>query len=189
EAQSAFTFEYLAQIPERDAIKKRLTELWDYERFGVPYRAGDRYFYERNDGLQNQYVLYTLQAFDAEPEMLFDPNTWSEDGTIALADAAPSHDGRYVAYTIQDGGSDWRTARVLDIASGELLPETLRWLKFTGLSWNGDGTGFYYSRFPEPEEGAEFQRLNLNQSVWYHRVGTPNRKSTRLNSSHVKISY
>ncbi|HLT91007.1 MAG TPA: prolyl oligopeptidase family serine peptidase [Woeseiaceae bacterium] len=173
EAQSRFTFDYLAKIPEREAIRSRLTALWDYERFDVPFRAGDRYLYRRNDGLQNQYVLYALETLEGEPTVLIDPNAWSDDGTVALAAAVPSHDGRYLAYTIQDGGSDWRTARVLDLETGELLPETLRWLKFTGISWNGDGTGFYYGRFPEPEEGAEFQGLNLNQSVWFHRVGTP----------------
>ncbi len=173
DAQNAVTFEYLERLPRRAEIETRLTELWNYEKFQTPFKSGGHYYFRRNDGLQNQYVLYTMDSLDAEPEVLIDPNTWSEDGTVALDQVAPDPQGRYLAYMIQDGGSDWRTARVMDLETGELLPETLEWLKFTGLVWRADGSGFYYSRYPQPEEGAEFQSLNKNQAVYFHRVGTP----------------
>ena len=149
DAQNDVTFAYLATIPERQQIANRMRELWDYERFSLPRKAGSRYFYGYNDGLQNQDVLYTQTALDGEPELLIDPNTWSDDGTIALAGYWLSKDGSHIAYTIQDGGSDWREARVLNVDSGEGLDDHLKWLKFTGLSWTADGTGFYYSRYPE----------------------------------------
>jgi prolyl oligopeptidase len=173
DAQNEVTFAYLEGIPERAAIAERLEQLWDYEKFTTPYKEGGRYFYRHNDGLQNQYVLYTQESLDAEREMLLDPNSWSEDGTVALSSYFPSPDGRYLAYLVQDGGSDWRTARVLDIESRELLDDELSWLKFTGLAWAPDGSGFYYSRYPEPEEGAEFQSLNKEQTVYFHEIGTP----------------
>ncbi len=172
DAQNEVAFAYLESIPERAVIATRLEELWDYEKYTNPVKEGGRYFYRHNDGLQNQYVLYSQASLDGEPEMVLDPNTWSDDGTVALAAYAPSPDGRYVAYMIQDGGSDWRTARVLDLESGELLDDKLEWLKFTGLEWAPDGSGFYYSRYPQPEEGAEFQSLNKGQAVYFHRVGT-----------------
>ncbi|MDX1406450.1 MAG: prolyl oligopeptidase family serine peptidase, partial [Woeseiaceae bacterium] len=172
DAQNEVTFAYLASIPERERIAKRMRELWDYESFWLPRKAGDRYFYGYNTGLQNQDVILVQQGLDAEPELLIDPNTWSDDGTIALAFYYPSNDGRYLAYTIQDGGSDWRQARVLDVESGELLDDHLEWLKFTGLSWTADGEGFYYSRYPATSEADKFQSLNLDRKVYYHRLGT-----------------
>ena len=172
ERQNQVTFGHLSRIPEREAIEARLTELWNYERFSVPVRKGGRYFFHRNDGLQNQAVLYVQDSLEAEPRVLLDPNTWSDDGTVALAEANPSPDGRYLAYTVQDGGSDWRTARVLDIASSETLPDTLEWLKFTGIAWAGDGSGFYYSRYPAPDADGKFTSLNKNHSVYFHRLET-----------------
>ena len=172
-AQNAVTFAYLDTIPERALIGERMTELWDYERYYLPRKAGERYFYEYNDGLQNQEVIYTQTDLDAEPELLIDPNTWSDDGTIALASYFPSNDGRYVAYLIQDGGSDWRAARVLDVESGEVLDDHLEWLKFTALAWAGDGSGFYYSRYPATTDAEKFQSLNKNMKVYFHRLGTP----------------
>ncbi|MDH4072569.1 MAG: S9 family peptidase, partial [Gammaproteobacteria bacterium] len=136
--QNDVTFAYLATIPERAQIQKRLTELWDYERYGLPTKEGGRYFYSHNDGLQNQSVIYTQTALDGERERLIDPNTWSDDGTVALADYFPSPDGRYVGYLVQDGGSDWRVGKVLDVGTGETLADTLDWLKFTALSWASD---------------------------------------------------
>lgn len=173
DAQNELTFAYLKAIPEQQAIEKRLTELWDFERYSMPTKKGGRYYYKYNDGLQNQDVVYTLTALDAEPRLLIDPNTWSGDGTIALASYHPSPDGRHLAYLVQDGGSDWRTARVIDVESGELLEDELEWLKFTGLSWAADGSGFYYSRYPETDEDEKFQSLNMNQAVYFHRLGTP----------------
>ena len=135
DAQNEVTFAYLKSIPERDRIKSRLTKLWDFERFGIPYKEGGRYFYSYNDGLQNQNVIYTQTSLDTAPELLLDPNTWSDDGTVALGSYFPSPDGKHVAYLVQDGGSDWRSARVLNIDSGQLLDDSLEWLKFTNVSW------------------------------------------------------
>ncbi len=172
ESQNAVTFAYLETIAERDAIAERLRELWDYERFGRPFKEGGRYYYEYNDGLQNQDVVLTQESLDAEPTLLLDPNGWSEDGTVALASYFPSPDGRHVAYLVQDGGSDWRTARIVEVATGEVLDAELEWLKFTGLSWAADGSGFYYSRYPETSEDEKFQALNMNQAVYFHRLDT-----------------
>lgn len=170
-AQNEVSFGYLKALDHRDAIEDRLRTLWDYEKFTVPYKRGDRYFFRRNDGLQNQYVLYVQDGLEGEPRLLLDPNGWSEDGATALADYVPSPDGAKVAYAVQDGGSDWRTVKVVDVETGDVLSDTIDWMKFSGLSWAKDGSGFFYSRYPEPEEGEEFQSLNLNQAVYFHRVG------------------
>lgn len=171
-SQNALTFDYLGQLPARQAIAERLTTLWDFERYSTPERRGKQWFYLHNDGLQDQAVLYRSQVPGKDPQVVLDPNTWSDDGTVALGGFEISPDGRYVAYGIQDGGSDWRTWRVKDLNSGELLAEELKWIKFSGVSWAADGSGFYYSRYPAPEEGAEFQGLNKNMAVYFHRVGT-----------------
>lgn len=172
EAQNEVTFSYLESIPEREAIRERLTALWDYERISAPSKVVDYYVFSRNDGLQNQSVVYTQPALDAEARILIDPNEWSEDGTVALSGLSFSDDGRYAAYSRSAAGSDWREWRVLDVETRESLADKLEWIKFSGVSWTPDGKGFFYSRFPEPEEGAEFQSLNLNSSIWYHRVGS-----------------
>ena len=139
DAQNAVTFEYLDSIEERDIIKKRLTELWDFERFGMPNKEGGRYYYSYNDGLQNQDVIYVQSSLDDEATLLIDPNTWSDDGTIAMSSYYPRPDGRHVAYLVQDGCSDCRTAQVMDVETGKVLDDELEWLKFTGLAWAGDG--------------------------------------------------
>jgi prolyl oligopeptidase len=172
-AQNDTTFAYLATIPERELIESRMTELWDYERFGLPTKEGGRYFYGYNDGLQNQNVIFTQTSLDSEAELLIDPNTWSDDGTVALASYFPSPDGTYVAYLVQDGGSDWRAGKVLNVESGDPLDDNLEWLKFTALSWAGDSSGFYYSRYPATSEEEKFQSLNTNMTIYFHRVGTP----------------
>lgn len=172
-AQNKLTFDYLKKIPGRDAVEKRITELWNYEKISAPSKEGGRYYFFRNDGLQNQSVLYMQESLDAEPEILIDPNSWSKDGTVALSGTEMSDDGRYAAYGIQDGGSDWRTWRIMEIESRQLLDDELKWIKFSGIAWTPDSKGFYYSRYDEPQEGAEFQSLNLNQKVFYHVVGTP----------------
>jgi len=169
--QNSVTDAYLSALPAREYFARRLAALWNYERFGLPERAGERYFFSRNDGLQNQSVLYVQDGLDGEPRVLIDPNTWADDGTVSLAQWVPSPDGRHLAYGIQDGGSDWRTWRVLDVESGEVLADELNWLKFTSAAWAKDGSGFYYSRYPAPEEGDEFQSLNLNQKVYFHTLG------------------
>ena len=147
-----------------------LKTLWDYEKFLLPVKKGARIFYRRNDGLQNQYVLY-VQEGDARPRVLLDPNGWSEDGATALSSYHPSPDGSLVAYQVQEGGSDWMTVRVVDAATGAVLDDKIDWVKFSGVSWAKDGSGFYYSRYPEPEEGGAFQSLNLNQAVYFHKIG------------------
>jgi len=171
-AQNEVTFAYLATIPEREIIGKRMKELWDFERHSLPRKQGGRYFYSYNDGLQNQSVIHTQTSLDAEPELLIDPNTWSDDGTVALASYAPSPDGSHLAYLVQDGGSDWREAKVLNVDSGEVLDDHLEWLKFTGLSWAGDGSGFYYSRYPATSAEDKFQSLNTNMTIYFHALGT-----------------
>jgi prolyl oligopeptidase len=173
EAQNKVTKVYLQALPERETIRKRLTELWNYEKYSAPFKAGGRYFYLRNDGLQNQSVLYTMESLDGEPRVLIDPNKWSKDGTVALAGIADSDDGKYLAYGVAEAGSDWNTWHVLDVGSGKVLPDALKWVKFSGASWTRDSKGFFYGRFDEPKEGGQFQKLNLNQKVYYHRVGTP----------------
>ncbi len=170
--QNEVTFGYLESIPGREAIKKRLTELWDYEKYSLPFKKGGRYYFSKNDGLQNQSVLYRKNALDDDPALFIDPNTWSEDGTVALAGTAFSDDGRYVAYGVSEAGSDWRTWRIMEIESGDVLDEEVKWSKASGVSWTKDGEGFFYGRFAQPEEGAEYQSLNLNMKVYYHRVGT-----------------
>ena len=173
DAQNEVAFAYLNSIPERELIENRLLELWDYERYSLPLKAGDRYFYSYNNGLQIQNVVYTQRGLEAEATVLVDPNVWSDDGTVALADYTASPDGNYVAYLIQDGGSDWREARVINVATTEVLEDHLEWLKFTAISWAGDSSGFYYSRYPETSSAEKFQSLNQNQTVYFHRLGTP----------------
>ncbi|WP_338445015.1 prolyl oligopeptidase family serine peptidase [Pelagerythrobacter marensis] len=170
--QSEFTDAYLKALPANEWFKQRIGALLDYERFGIPQKAGEYYFYTRNSGLQNQSPLYVRHGLDAEPRLLIDPNTWADDGATALAGWEPSEDGTRLAYAVQDGGTDWRIIRVLDVETGEPLEDEIRWAKFTGISWLGN-KGFFYSRFPEPEEGQDFQALNYNQAVWYHELGTP----------------
>jgi prolyl oligopeptidase len=173
-AENAVTFAYLKSIPERDAILKRVRELWNYEKHSVPFKEGGRYFYAKNDGLQNQSVLYVQDSLDATPRMLLDPNTWSNDGTVALSGPpAVSDDGRYLAYSKSEHGSDWQTWYVLDVGSGKQLSDEVRWAKFSGASWTGDNKGFFYSRFEEPKSGQTYQSLNFNQKVYYHRLGAP----------------
>ncbi len=171
EAQNEVTFGYLETLPQRERIRGRLEELWNYERYSLPFEEGGRYFYRFNDGLQDQSVLLAQTDLAAEPELIIDPNAWSDDGATALAAVSPSPDGRYLAYSVQDGGTDWRIIRVLDLATGEELEDEIRWVKFSGVNWAADSSGFYYQRFPEPEEGAEFQSLNFNAEVRFHAVG------------------
>jgi prolyl oligopeptidase len=172
QAQNEVTFQFLGQIKEREGIKNRLTELWNYEKVSAPFKSGGRYYFFKNDGLQNQSVLYTMASLGGEEEVFMDPNTWSEDGTIALAGLSFSPNGRYVAYGIQESGSDWRTWKVMRVADRAMMDDHLSWLKFGGISWTADNQGFFYSKFQKPQEGQSFQSLNLNQKVYYHRLGT-----------------
>ena len=176
QSQNHLTFGYLETLPHRKAIEERLTELWNYEKIGVPFRRGGWYYFWKNDGLQNQNALYRQKTLSDEPELVVDPNTWSEDGTLALGNVSFSRDGHYLAYSVQDGGSDWRTWHVMETESRTVLNDELKWVKFSNVSWTQDGRGFFYSRYPKPEGGDTFQSLNKNQKVYYHRIGTPQRQ-------------
>ncbi|GGD90615.1 prolyl endopeptidase [Tsuneonella deserti] len=170
--QNNVTEGYLATLPGREWFKQRIAELMDYERFGIPVKKGTRYFYTGNSGLQNQSPLYVQEGLEGARRILIDPNTWAEDGATALSDWAPSPQGKYLLYSVQDGGTDWRIFRVLDVTTGQETGDEIRWAKFTGLAWVGE-EGFLYSRFPEPEQGKDFQALNYNQAIYYHKLGAP----------------
>jgi prolyl oligopeptidase len=172
-AENEVTFAYLRAIPERKAIERRLKELWNYEKYSAPFKKGGRYFYTKNDGLQNQSVLYTLDRLGGEPRVLLDPNKWSRDGTVALAGLAVSDNGKYLAYGVAEAGSDWNTWRVLDIDTGKLLGDELQWVKYSNASWTRDGKGFFYSHYDPPKGGRRFHSLTFNQKLSYHRIGTP----------------
>ena len=173
EAQNKLTFSYLNQIPEREMIRKRLTELWNYEKYSAPFKAGGKYFYFKNDGLQNQSVLYVADSPKAKGKVLLDPNKLSADGTVALSGLEVSEDGKMLAYGLSSGGSDWQEWRVRDVESGTDLADTIKFVKFSGASWTKDGKGFFYSRYPEPNENTKLEDANFNQKLYYHRIGTP----------------
>jgi len=168
--QNEITFNYLAEISERETIKKRLTKIWDYEKYSVPFQEGDRYFYYKNDGLQNQSILYTLPTLDAEPKVLIDPNKLSEDGTVALSGIAISKDGKLIAYGISKAGSDWQEWRIKNIETGEDLPDVLQWIKFNRPAWKDDNQGLFYCRYDQPQ-GRELEETNYLQKVYYHSLG------------------
>jgi prolyl oligopeptidase len=173
EAENKVTFSYLDQIPYRGAIRERLTKLWNYERFTVPGQEGGRYFYEHNNGLQNQNVLLVADSLNAEPRVLLDPNTLSSDGTVALTGRTITDDGKLMAYGTAASGSDWQEWHVRDVDTGKDLPDLIKWVKFSGASWTKDGKGFYYSRYDEPKEGgAALRDVNYFQKLYYHRLGT-----------------
>ncbi len=173
EAENKLTFSYLDQIPYRGAIRDRLTKLWNYERFTVPQKRGGRYFYQHNNGLQNQNVLLVAESLNAEPRELLDPNTLSSDGTVALSGMAITDDGKLLAYGTAASGSDWQEWHVRDVDTGKDLPELIKWVKFSGASWTKDGKGFFYSRYDEPKQGAAVLRdVNYFQKVYYHQVGS-----------------
>ncbi len=174
--QNKLTFAFLDKIAERPQINRRLTKLWDYERYGIPFERGGLYFYSRNDGLQNQNVYYVMDSLEGNPRVLIDPNKLSKDGTVALSGLSVSWDGKLVAYSTSDAGSDWQQWKVRETAKGRDLDDRLDWVKFSGASWTRDNAGFFYSRFDEPEEGAELTDLNYYQKLYYHRIGTPQSK-------------
>ncbi|MGK7945664.1 MAG: prolyl oligopeptidase family protein, partial [Microcystaceae cyanobacterium] len=171
-AQNEVTFNYLEAIEERGEIKQRLTKLWNYEKYGTPFQEGDRYFYFKNDGLQNQSVLYTLKTLDDNPQVLLDPNTFSEDGTVALSGLSISNDGQYLAYGVAQSGSDWVEWKVRNIATKEDLVDHIQWVKFSGVSWTHDHQGFFYSRYDAPNPDTKLEETNYYQKLYYHRLGT-----------------
>ncbi len=183
-AQNQVTTPYLAKLPGRDIFKNRLAQLFDFERFTIPVKKGGRYFYLRNSGAQNQLVLHVRDSVDGPGRVLIDPNTWAKDGANALAEWAVSSDGAHVAYAVQDGGTDWRTINVLDVNTGKVLGDALKWARFTSIAWakdlpdnqHGNRVGFFYARYPEPAQGAAPQANVQNHAVYFHALGTPQSK-------------
>jgi prolyl oligopeptidase len=173
EAEAELTERFLDAIPARAAIRRRLTAVWDYERFGLPRRVGDEYVYTKNAGLQNQGVVYVAPSLAGPARVLIDPNELSADGTVALNGTSFSDDGRYMAYATSASGSDWMTWRIREVATGRDLDDEICWSKFSGASWRLDGSGFYYSRYAEPAATSQYKDENYNQKVYFHRVGTP----------------
>ncbi len=175
-AQNAASNAFLTALPGRKTLEQRITQLYDYERFAAPEKKGGRYFYTHNSGLQNQAVLFVRDTVKGANEpggrMLIDPNPWSKDGATALAEWLPNEQGTKLLYAIQDGGTDWRTLKVRDVATGQDVADEVKWVKFSNLSWAKDGSGFYYSRFAEPKAGQTYQSLNKNQTVYFHKLGT-----------------
>lgn len=178
EEQNRVTRRVLDRFPGRPSIGRRLTELWNFERYGVPFKRGGRYFFHKNDGLQNQSVLYVTEDFNRPPRVLIDPNTLSADGTVALGGMEVSEDGRLLAYSVSAAGSDWLEWKVRDIETGKDLDDHLLWSKFSGAAWSHDGKGFYYGRYDAPKEGEEFKEANYFQKIYYHRLGTPQAEDT-----------
>jgi len=171
EAENKVTLEYLSKIPFRDWLKQRLTELMDYERIGMPIKKKGKYYFTKNDGLQNQSVLFVKESLDGTSKIVLDPNQLSDDGTVALTGYSFSHDGKYLAYSIARSGSDWNEIFVIDLATGQHTNDHIRWSKFGGPSWQGDG--FYYSAYDAPEAGKEFSDMNENHTIYYHKLGNP----------------
>ena len=168
--QNAFTNSYMRKIPYRRKIEKRLTEIWNYPSQGMPFKKGEKYYFYKNDGLQSQSVLYVQDSPTSDPVVFMDPNQFSNDGTIALGGTYFSNDHRYMGYSVSISGSDWKEYYVKDISTGELLPDHLRWVKFSGMAWLGNG--FYYKRYPTPDENEELSAANEHAKVYYHRLGT-----------------
>ncbi len=171
-AQNVVTQDYLSQIPFRGAIRERLTELWNYPKEGIPAKHGDAWYYFYNDGLRNQSVLYRTAQPGGEGEVFIDPNTLSEDGTVALSGVTFSKDGKYCAYSVAASGSDWVEIRVMNTADRTLTSDRINWVKFSGAEWAPDSKGFYYSAYDAPQKGV-FSSQNQFQKVYYHRLGTP----------------
>lgn len=169
-AQNSITGKYLAQIPYRDAIKERLKAMWNYERYSVPSKKGDNFYLLKNNGLQNQDILYRFKTLQSTPEVVLDPNTFSEDGTASLATYSFSKDGSLLAYQVSEGGSDWRSIRIKDLESGTVLSDEVDWVKFSGISWYRDG--FFYSRYDAPQKNKKLSNKNIFHQVYYHKVGT-----------------
>jgi prolyl oligopeptidase len=189
-AQNDLTFRYLSQIPSRERIRQRLAQLWNYERYGQPHKKGGRFFYSRNDGLQNQSAVFVADKLDAQPRLLFDPNTLAADGSIALKNWTVSDDGKLMAYGLAGAGSDWEEWGVMEVDTGRVLPDKLKWVKFSRVSWThepkkgdkatGAGTGFFYSRYDEPRPGEQYTGQNYYHKLYYHRLGQPQSADTLI---------
>lgn len=178
--ENKVTSHYLENIRAKQQIQQRLTQLWDYEKYGSPFKRGGRYFYFKNDGLQNQSVLYALNSLEDEPKILLDPNQLSEDGTVALSGLSISDNGKWLAYGLSKSGSDWVEYQVRDIETGQDCSDRLKWIKFSGTSWTKDNQGFFYSRYDEPNESTKFEDVNYYQKLYYHRLGTTQTEDTLI---------
>ena len=173
QAQNRVTFEYLESLPLRGPFRRRITELWDNPKIGIPWREGGRIWYLKNSGLQRQAVLYSRAGIEAPATVVIDPNALSPDGSISLAQSSPSPDGKLLAYALSEGGADWQTVYVRDLATGgDVAGDSVRWVRFSGISWTRDGKGFFYSRFPAPPEGKRLEAALGIHSLYYHRIGT-----------------
>src|SRR6266513_4011288 len=172
EAENKITFDFLNTIPERDGIKKRLTEVWDYERFGVPFKEKNRYFFSKNSGLQNQNVLYTTTNFSEKPRELLDPNVLAKDGTIALGGVDVTDNAKLMAYGLATAGSDWQQWKVRDVETGKDQPDVLGWIKFSNTTWKKDGSGFFYCRYDKPDEKNKLRSQVYNHKLFFHQLGT-----------------
>jgi prolyl oligopeptidase len=184
--QNEVTFGYLGQIPYRSAIKDRLTAMWNFERFSAPFRYGDYTYFFRNDGLQNQFVLYR-QKEGGEPELFLDPNRFSDDGTTSLGEMGFTKDGSLMAYSISEGGSDWRKIIVMDAITSEIIGDTLADIKFSGISWQGN-EGFYYSSYDRPE-GSELAAMTDHHKLYFHKLGTPQSEDKVVFGADIKRRY
>ena len=171
EDQNRLTFSYLEAIPFRAQVRDRLEQIWNYPRYSAPFRKGGRYYYYKNDGLQNQSILYTQADLNSEPVVFLDPNRLSADGTTSISTLTFSHDDKYALYGTSGGGSDWNDFYVMDAAAIKQLPDHLQYIKFSGAAWHQDG--FYYSRYEAPKEGNALVKRNEFHKVYYHKVGTP----------------
>jgi len=173
ESQNRYTVAHLETLPLRKPLRERLTKLYNFERFSVPSLQGGRYFFTRNDGLQNQSVLYVADRLDAEPRVLLDPNRLSTNGTVALKGSVVSEDGKYLAYGLSSAGSDWEEWKIRDVGTGQDTADHLKWVKFSGASWTRDGSGIFYSRYDQPAESAVLTKVNEYQKLYFHKLGTP----------------
>ncbi|MGH6861284.1 MAG: S9 family peptidase, partial [Phyllobacterium sp.] len=171
-AQNGTSNAYLHTLPGRDIFRKRLTALFDHEAVTAPHKRGERYFYTRNSGLENQAALYLREGVNGKERVLIDPNSWSEDGATALAEWSASEDGSRVAYGVQEGGTDWRMINIVDVNTGKVLDDEVRWARFTEISWAKDGSGFFYSRYPHPGKETSSQAGVTNHAIYYHALGT-----------------
>lgn len=191
DAQNELTQDFLTAIGQREKIHSKLAAMWNYERYSPPWTRNGKYFYYKNDGLQNQAVLYVSSRYDQPGRVLLDPNAWSEDGAVALGRTATSDDGSLMAYLRKESGSDWATVHVVDVDSGQMLDEHLQWARHGNVVWNAAGDGFYYTRYPEPPPGEKYQALSLNPAVYFHRLGEPQSSDTLVYSrpDHPRWSF
>ncbi|MFN7117072.1 MAG: prolyl oligopeptidase family serine peptidase [Saprospiraceae bacterium] len=187
QAQNAVTSDFLSKIPYRKQIADRYTEVFNYAKYGVPFRAGEYYFFSKNDGLQNQAVWYVQKGLNGTPEVFLDPNAMSKDGTVAISPVGISKDNKYFAYAKSSAGSDWQEIYVMEIATKKQLPDVLKWVKFSGASWSKDG--FFYSRYPEPAKGTELSGNNQYHSVYYHKLGEPQSKDKLIYEDKKNPNY